>query len=102
MVRDINLNGGEVAILKALGLSCATTFGGQLLERVGEIEPDELIDDLHGLVMLGYVLSDRANIRTVEDIERATFHVNANYLRDLKEALNPSRREPERRRRRRG
>ena len=101
MLREINLNGGEVAILKALGLSSAATFGQQLLERVGEIEPEELIDDLHGLVMLGYVLADRASIRTVEEIERAMFHVNANYLRDLKEALNPGRREPERRRRRR-
>jgi hypothetical protein len=102
MVRDINLNGGEVAILKALGLSGAATFGRQLLERVGEIEPEELIDDLHGLVMLGYVLADRASIRTVDEIERAMFHVNANYARDLKEALNPVRRETERRRRRRG
>ena len=101
MVRGLNLNGGEIAILKALGLSGAATFGKQLLERTGEIHPGELIDDLHGLIMCGYVLSDKSAIRTVEEIERATFRVNANYMRDLKEAIRPSH-EPERRRRRRG
>ena len=103
MVRDINLSGSEIAILKALGLSGSATFGRQLLERVGEIEPDALLDDLHGLLMLGYVLADRASIRTVEEIERASFHVNSNYVRDLQAAINPSQHdEPKRRRRRRG
>jgi hypothetical protein len=103
MVRDINLTGSEIAILKALGLSGAATFGRQLLERVGEIEPDALLDDLHGLLMLGYILADRTSIRTVEEIERSSFHVNSNYLRDLQAAINPSQHdEPKRRRRRRG
>jgi hypothetical protein len=102
MVRGLNLSGGEIAILKALGLSGASTFGKQLLERTGEIQAGDLIDDLHGLIMCGYVLSDKAAIRTPEEIERATFRVNANYMRELKEAIRPSQREPERRRRRRG
>jgi len=103
MVRDIKLSGSEIAILKALGLSGSATFGRQLLERVGEIDPTALIDDLHGLLMLGYVLADRASIRSVEEIERASFHVNSNYLRDLQAAINPSQHdEPKRRRRRRG
>src|SRR6266404_3853668 len=103
MVRDIKLSGSEIAILKALGLSGSATFGRQLLGRVGEIEPDSLIDDLHGLVMLGYVLADRGTIRTVDEIERASFHLNSNYLRDLQAAMNPGQHdEPKRRRRRRG
>ena len=102
MVRELNLNGGEIAILKALGLSGAAILGTQLLERTGEIQFSELADDLHGLIMCGYVISDKAAIRTAEEVERATFHVNANYARDLKEAIRPSHREPERRRRRRG
>jgi len=37
----------------------------------------------------------------MEDVERAVFHVNASYARDLRDALNPSRRREERSRRRR-
>ena len=63
----------------------------------------ERLDELDGLISLGYVLSDRVNVRTMEDVERASFRVNASYARDLKDALHPGRRrEPERRRRRRG
>jgi hypothetical protein len=101
MAREIHLSGGEVTILKALGLNDPAIHGRQLLDRVGEMEPGEVIDDLKGLMMLGYVVSDTTKLRTAEEIEDATFHVNANYARDLRDVLDPHRRESERRHRRR-
>ena len=103
MHREINLSGGEITLLKTLGLSGTPTYGKILLEKIGEMGQAEFLDELDGLISLGYVLSDKVNVRTMEDVERAVFRVNASYARDLKDAVNPGRRrEPERRRRRRG
>ena len=102
MHRDINLDGGEITILKTLGLSGAQMSGKNLIEKSGEMETAEFIDTLSGLMSLGYVLSDKVNLRVIEDVERASFRVNSSYSRDLKAALNPGqRREDERERRHR-
>ena len=101
--REISLSGGETTILKAMGLSGTPVNGKHLLERIGDMELAELLDDINGLIMLGYVISERSHLRTMEDLERCIFHVNANYARDLRNSIIPGRRpEPERRRRRRG
>jgi len=103
MKREINLSGGEITLLKTLGLSGTPTYGKFLVESVGEIEQSEFLDELNGLIELGYVLSDKVIVRTVEDVERAIFRVNASYARDLKDAIQPGRRrDREQRRRRRG
>src|SRR5207302_7007562 len=103
MHREINLNGGEITLLKTLGLSGTPVYGKVLVERIGEMESAEFLDELTGLISLGYVLCDKVNVRTMEDVERAVFRVNASYARDLRDALNPSRRREETgRRRRRG
>ena len=103
MRREIKLSGGEITLLKTLGLSGTPVHGKILLERIGEMEQAELLDEVNGLISQGYVLCDKVNVRTTEDIERAVFRVNASYARDLRDALNPSRRREEKgRRRRRG
>jgi hypothetical protein len=103
MRREINLSGGEISILKTIGLSGAPVYGKLLIERVGEMEPAEFLDELNGLISLGYVLSDKVNIRKMEDMEKAVFRVNASYAHDLRDAIQPGRRrEQQRRRRRRG
>jgi hypothetical protein len=103
MHREINLSGGEITLLKTMGLSGTPTYGKLLVEHFSEIDEAEFLDELNGLIELGYVLSDKAIVRTMEDVERAVFRVNASYARDLKDAIQPGRRrEPERRRRRRG
>jgi hypothetical protein len=103
MRREINLSGGEITLLKTMGLSGAPVYGKVLTERIGEMETAEFLDELNGLIMLGYVLSDKVNIRTMEDAERSVFRVNASYARDLRDAIQPGRRrDQERRRRRRG
>jgi hypothetical protein len=103
MRREINLSGGEITLLKTMGLSGAPVYGKLLIERIGEMEQAEFLDELSGLISQGYVLADKVNIRTMEDVERSVFRVNASYARDLRDALNPSRRRArEGRRRRRG
>ena len=103
MKREINLSGGEITLLKTLGLSGTPTYGKLLIQQIGEMEQAEFIDELNGLIEQGYVLADKVNIRTMEDVERAVFRVNASYARDLKDAIQPGRRrEREQRRRRRG
>ena|SRR5947208_12074027 len=103
MKREINLSGGEITLLKTLGLSGTPTYGKLLVQQIGEMEQAEFVDDLVGLIELGYVLADKVNIRTMEDVERAVFRVNASYARDLKDAIQPGRRrERDQRRRRRG
>ncbi len=102
MKREINLSGGEITLLKTLGLSGTPTYGKLLVQQIGEMEQAEFLDDVVGLIELGYVLADKVNIRTMEDVERSVFRVNASYARDLKDAIQPGRRrEREQRRRRR-
>jgi len=101
MRREIKLSGGEITLLKTMGLSGTPVYGKLLVERIGEMESAEFIDELNGLISQGYVLSDKVNLRTMEDVERARFRVNASYARDLRDALNPSRRREEKSRRRR-
>jgi len=101
MRREINLSGGEITLLKTMGLSGTPVYGKLLIERIGEMEEAEFLDELTGLISLGYVLCDKVNIRTLEDVERSVFRVNASYARDLRDALNPSRRREEKSRRRR-
>lgn len=103
MHREINLSGGEISLLKAMGLSGAPTYGKVLVDQIGEMESAEFLDELNGLISLGYVLSDKVNLRTIEDVQKSVFRVNASYARDLRNAIQPGRRrEQERRRRRRG
>ena len=103
MRHQIQLSGGEITILKAIGLSGSAMAGKFLLDQIEEVEAGEFIDTLGGLVAMGYLLATKVNIRTLEDIERASFRVNPSYAHDLKDALDPSRRraaEKQRRRRR--
>jgi hypothetical protein len=101
--REIQLNGGEITILKAIGLSGSAIGGKFLLDRIEEVEAGEFIDTLEGLLAMGYLIATKVNIRTLEDVERTSFRVNPSYAHDLKDALDPSRRrgvEKQRRRRR--
>src|SRR2546425_3752554 len=101
MQREIKLDGGEITVLKTLGLSGTQMYGKQLIGRVDDMETAEFIDTLNGLISFGYVLSNKVNLRLLEGVERASFRVNSAYARDLRDALNPSRRRDQDRSRRR-
>src|SRR5437764_15125485 len=91
MGREIDLDGGEIFILKKIGLSGTPLFGKLLVERIEELETGEFLDSLCGLIDLGYVLSNKVNIRLMEDVEKAFFRVNPAFSKDLQDAVNPSR-----------
>ena len=102
MARDIRLDGGEISILKKIGLSGSPLLGKLLIDRIEEMETGEFLDTLIGLIDLGYVLANNVNIRLMEDVEKASFRVNPTYSKDLQDAVNPSRkRERERQERQR-
>ena len=101
MRREIQLNGGEITILKAIGVSGSAMGGKFLLERIEEVEAGEFIDTLDGVLAMGYLLATKVNIKTLEDVERTSFRVNPSYAHDLKDALDPSRRREATKQRRR-
>jgi hypothetical protein len=101
MASNINLDGGEISILKAIGMSSGEVSGDQLAERVSDLVEAELLDAMKVLVMMGYVVTDTPSFSKVADFQRAKFHVNSGYSRDLKEAMDPTPEKPKSRRVRR-
>ena len=97
---DFNLGGAEVSIIKALGFGTSDMSGASLIQRVSEVGEAELIDTMHSLIMMGYVISDKAAFRTTDEFKVANFHINSGYQRDLKEALHPQEKPKQRRVRR--
>ena len=91
MAREIILDGGEISLLKKIGLSGAQVYGKMLVDGAEGMETQEFLDTLIGLIDQGFVLSNKVNIRLIEDVERAFFRVNAAYARDLRDAVNPGR-----------
>ncbi|MEY2490137.1 MAG: hypothetical protein QOC70_2079 [Verrucomicrobiota bacterium] len=91
MAREINLDGGEISLLKKIGLSGAQVYGKMLIDRVEGMETVEFLETLTNLIDQGYVLSNKVNIRLIEDAEKAFFRVNAVYAKDLRDAVNPGR-----------
>lgn len=88
--REINLDGGEISVIKALGVGSGEMSGEDLISRLGgELVPAELIDTLKGLMMMGYVEADRNAFYNVDELKAIHFRVNSGYSKDLREALNP-------------
>ena len=92
MGREIRLDGGEISLLKKIGLSGTPVSGKVLIDRIEGMENAEFLETLTGLIDQGYVVSSKVNVRLIEDAERAFFTVNAAYAKDLREAVNPGRR----------
>jgi hypothetical protein len=101
MPREIKLDGGEITVLKKIGLSGSPMYGKMLIDRVDSMETSEFLETLSGLIDRGYVLSNKVNVRVIEDVERAFFRVNPADAKDLRDAINPSRKREQARRQRR-
>jgi hypothetical protein len=91
MGREIRLDGGEISILKKIGLSGSPLFGKLLVDRIEEMETGEFLDTLAGLIDQGYVVSNKVNVRVMADVEKAFFRVNPAHSKELQDAVNPSR-----------
>ena len=89
MAHEINLDGGEVQMIKALGTGGSAVPGETLIERVSGVEEAEFLDTLQGLIMMGYVISDKQSLHCYDDVKRAEFHVNSGYSKALREATDP-------------
>ena len=89
MARDIQLDGTETSVVKALGIGGSEIDGATLCERCSDLESAELVDTLKGLIMQGYVDSDSSAFYDERSMEKVNFRVNSGYSKELKEALNP-------------
>ena len=87
--REVNLDGTEISIIKAIGIGGGEISGATLMERCPELAEAELVDTLKGLIMMGYVDADRTSFYKKEELEANVFRVNSGYSKELKEALNP-------------
>ena len=93
--REIHLDGGEITILKALGVGSGEMVGEDLIARVGgDLEASELIDAIKGLMDMGYIDSDRAGFYSAEEAKSVHFRVNSGYSKDLREAIDPTPQKP--------
>ena len=99
--KELNLDGGEIAIIKAIGLSGSDMRGDDLMERVSDLDVSELIDSLKGLISVGFVEADKSNFYDEEDMKSVYFHVNSGYAKELRDAMDPDKERPKSRRMRR-
>ena len=100
MPREIKLSGSEISVLKAIGTSGTQIYGKLLFGKVADGEKTEFLETLTDLVDQGYVLSNKVNVRTMQDAETSFFRVSPAHTRDLRDAMNPARKRNEARTRR--
>ena len=100
MGRDIKLSGGEITLLKQIGTGGAPISGKLLLDKLETAERPEFVETLTDLIEMGYVVSNKVNIRTVEEAETAFFRVSPAHAKDLRDAMHPGRKREQTRSRR--
>ena len=93
--REINLDGGEISVIKALGVGSGEMNGEDLMARLsGDLVPAELMDTIKGLMMMGYVEADKSSFYNTDEFRVIHFRVNSGYSKDLREAVNPQQQKP--------
>jgi hypothetical protein len=90
MAREIQLDGAEVTVIKCIGIGAGDMEGSILAERCAELDFNELVDTLKGLMDLGYIDGDSDCFHNPKEFEKVHFRVNPGYAKDLKEALDPT------------
>jgi len=89
MGHEIQLDGAEISVIKALGIGGGEIDGGTLIERCQDLEFAELLDTLKGLMSQGFVDGDSDAFYGKEEMEDIHFRVNSGYAKDIKDALDP-------------
>jgi hypothetical protein len=89
MGHDIQLDGAEISVIKAIGIGSGDVDGASLLGRVKGLDLAALIDTVKGLIDVGYLDSDGSSFQDKESFEKACFRVNPGWAKDLKGALDP-------------
>ena len=90
MARDIQLDGAEVSVIKAIGIGAGDVDGASLLQRCKGLEVNALIETVKGLIDVGYVDVDVSSLKNKEELEGAYFRVNPGWAKDLMEAVDPA------------
>ncbi len=89
MGNEIQLDGAEISIIKALGLGGNEISGEELMGKCADIQYPELSELVKALIETGYVESDSYVMHNKELFEKAKFYVNSGYAKDLKDAMDP-------------
>jgi hypothetical protein len=89
MGREIQLDGAEISVIKAVGIGAGDMEGSVLLERCADLDFAELSDTVKGLMSVGYLDGDSDAFHNQEEFEKVHFRVNPGYAKDLKEVLDP-------------
>ena len=89
MGREIQLDGAEISIVKAIGIGGGEIDGGTLISRCEDLDVAELIDAVHGLIMQGFVEADSNSFYNAKEMADVNFRVNSGYAKDLKDAVDP-------------
>ena len=92
MPRELNLDGGEITLLKRIGLSGGQIYGKLLIAELEKGATAAFLETLINLLDQNYVLTNKVNIRQIEQVETAFFRVNPAFAIALRDAVNPSRR----------
>ena len=92
MPRELNLDGSEITLLKRIGLSGGQIYGRLLIAELEKGETAPFLETLISLLDQNYILTNKVNIRQVEDVETAFFRVNPAFAIALRDAVNPARR----------
>ena len=87
MAREISFSGGDISVLKALGLSGGQVGGKSLVDRLGGMETAEIIDSLDGLIMMDYVQCDTEKLRSADDVYHA--QIQRQHRHDPRSARRP-------------
>ena len=95
MQTEIDLDGGEITMLKALGTSGTPMVGKILRRQVSDMGDPEFVETLAGLMDRGYVMSSKVNVMKIEDVPHSFFRTNPSYSRDLRDAMRPGSRRDE-------
>lgn len=90
MGREIQLDGSEITVLKAIGIGGSGVDGETLISRCVGMEIIELIDTLRGMIDLGYVDADRDHFYNKDEMAELDFRVNSGWAKDLDEAMDPT------------
>ncbi len=88
MGREIQLDGAETSVIKALVSAGNEIDGGKLIDLCEDLEIAELIDTLHGLLQMGYVDADSTAFYGAKEMADIGFRVNSGYSKALKDALD--------------
>src|SRR5262245_16841731 len=101
MEHEIQLDGMETTIIKALGISGSMLDGATLLERCQPMEFGDVAGVLRGLMDLGFVECDVESFGDEAHFKNLHFNVNSGYSKELRQALDPKDEEPKSKRVRR-